>query len=229
MSKKEHKSSAVLAWCLGILATVIGGVVTYWLTEGVGSLVSTQSTPGISSSAEDSASQQLEEDVPMSSAPSVSEAESVPVPESNSVPAEDSPVELPNQFQPVAATVIEKGFTFELVGCKNNTNTVPAFMCNLLIESDHNDERILSLHAASSRRWRSRFIDSQGNEVTSSLVKIGEREGDREVKADLSPGIPIKASVYFDASPESGLKLLDLGTYLYGNGGGSFSVEFRFD
>ena len=43
----------------------------------------------------------------------------------------------------------------------------------------------------------------------------------------MSEGIPIRASVTFESLPEDGISVIDLGCYLYGNGDGSFDIEFQ--
>ena len=125
------------------------------------------------------------------------------------------------------AAVVEKGFTFEFLNCVVNPIASSPLTCNFKVENNHNSEKKLELYAFASRRSHSRVIDAQGNEILASAIQLGSSFSDRAVSTDFSPGIPMRLSLSFEAAPEGGIQLIDLGSYLYGNGGGSFDAEFR--
>lgn len=142
---------------------------------------------------------------------------------STSVFSED----FPNFLAQDIPVVEEKGFTFQLEECVVTSGASSPLTCELLIQSNHNSERKLAIYAYASRRSFSRVVDVRGNEILASSAQLGSSSSDRAAEAYLSKGIPIRASVSFEAAPDGGIRIVDLGCYLYGNGGGSFDVEFR--
>ena len=137
----------------------------------------------------------------------------------------DSNTYLAQQEFPV---VEEKGIAFELSGCEVIAGASSPLVCNLLIENRQNSERKFAIYANASRRSFSRVVDGNGNEILASLAQLGRSSSERAAEVYLSPGIPLRASVSFEAVPEGGIRVIDLGCYLYGPGGGSFDVEFSF-
>lgn len=134
----------------------------------------------------------------------------------------------PYLAQQEVPVVEEKGFAFEFLGCEVIAGASSPLVCDVLIENRQNTERKFAIHANTSRRSFSRVVDGNGNEILASIAQLGSSSSDRAAEVYLSPGVPIRASLSFEAPPERGIRVLDLGCYLYGNGGGSFDVEFLF-
>lgn len=124
--------------------------------------------------------------------------------------------------------VEEKGFAFEYTGCTTYAGADSPLTCEFLVENRNRSEKKLAIYGYASRRSHSRMIDGRGNEILATSAQLGRAVSDRAAEVDMLEGIPLKASVTFEAAPEDAIIVIDLGCYLYGNGGGSFNVEFRF-
>jgi len=122
--------------------------------------------------------------------------------------------------------VKEKEIIFKLLGCDLIAGASSPLVCNVLIENVQNTERKIAIYANVSRRSFSRVVDNNGNEILASSAQLGSSSSERAAETYLTPGVPVRASISFEATPEGGVRLIDLGCYLYGPGGGSFDVEF---
>ncbi|MEO0404896.1 MAG: hypothetical protein AAF193_08500 [Bacteroidota bacterium] len=124
--------------------------------------------------------------------------------------------------------VEERGVVFKYLGCETIPGASSPLTCEFLIENQSNRERRFELYAYASGRSFSRVVDSNGNEISASLVELGDSSSERVMQMDLSDGVPMRVRVSFEAVPDGGIRLIDLGCYLYGSpNGGSFSVEFK--
>lgn len=207
---------------------MISGVAIFWLTEGLRDSTSTKSalenTPNIEQPTQLDRAEPLEPSQTESNLP-----KSQPNPSQTSKPAPVRNTQIESYpVGPVTSVLSVKGFTFQLLDCEIVTGASAPFTCNFLIKNDQDDRRQLGIYASPSTFWRSRVVDSQGNEILGILATFGEAMDEREAKAYLSSGVPLKASISFGDIPEGKITLIDLGAYLYGGGGGSFNVECNF-
>lgn len=122
----------------------------------------------------------------------------------------------------------ENGFVFEFLGCETTPNSDMPLTCDVLVENTQDEEKQLDLYAGLNNSNFSRVIDASGNEIFASSATLGKSEGTGYARAFLPSGIPLRASLSFNEVPEGGIRILDIGCYVYGAGGGPFDIEFRF-
>ncbi|MGK7896916.1 MAG: hypothetical protein AB4372_25710, partial [Xenococcus sp. (in: cyanobacteria)] len=70
-----------------------------------------------------------------------------------------------------------------------------------------------------------RIIDTNGNVITDSVLRLGNDSSRSTATQILPTGIPIKASVSFPQAPEGNILLLDLRF----SSGNRFNIEFYFN
>ena len=123
-------------------------------------------------------------------------------------------------------TAIQKeGFIFNFIECETTPGSDVPLTCEFLIENTQ-EERTFGLYTDSSS-YPTRIIDASGNEIIATSVKVGSSGPDSSAGTPFPTGVPLKATVTFGQSPEGGIRIFDVGCYIYLYGG--FDVEFRPD
>ncbi|CAK8718066.1 hypothetical protein KKHLCK_07230 [Candidatus Electrothrix laxa] len=108
-------------------------------------------------------------------------------------------------------TIEARGFSFHLVSSKISNGTV---IFSLLINSLEKSKEL--------GMFKSRFIDSEGNEYKGNEVKIGSHSHWGHVSSDLIADIPVKASLTFNGVSQKIKRVALLDVHCSG-----FNVQFR--
>ncbi|MFK8183993.1 MAG: hypothetical protein AB8B99_11510 [Phormidesmis sp.] len=145
--------------------------------------------------------------------------------------ANNLPIDLSNLVAQELPAVEKNGFVFEFLGCEETPNTDIPLTCDFLVENSRNTERTLILFAYFNRRYFSRVIDANGNQIFASRVTLGGYSDNQWTSSSFPSRVPLKGSVSFSQAPEGGIRIFDLGatTGQIGYSSGVFDVEFRFD
>jgi hypothetical protein len=134
--------------------------------------------------------------------------------------------DMPNLIAQDYPAILSDGFVFELRGCESTANSDRPLRCDFLVENADEQRRGLYLYAYWSSSNKSRIIDAEGNEVVGSFVEFGNSSDSSYALAELSSGIPVRASIWFPNAPQGGIRLVDVRYEIYR--GGTGNVEFRF-
>lgn len=107
----------------------------------------------------------------------------------------DTPVEEP--IDPTSSgflTENEDGFSFQVTDCQKNVDDL--FICNFIVTNLRDEDRHLSLY-----RYDSKLIDSKGNEILASEVRLGSDSSDNISSNTFPSKIPINGSLSFNEIP----------------------------
>ncbi|TYQ23758.1 hypothetical protein PseudUWO311_21395 [Pseudanabaena sp. UWO311] len=125
--------------------------------------------------------------------------------------------------------VVEKGFAFEMLGCNVLQEFSRKLRCSFYVKNLQSSRRKLAIRTYDSYRGNTIFLDKDGQQVTASSATLGSSTSLRSAEAYLYPDTIVRLDIIFNGAPKqgTGLQLVELNLYAYGNGGGSFVVPFR--
>lgn len=118
------------------------------------------------------------------------------------------------------------GFRFELAGCNATQNVNEPYTCNFLVENTGNKARDISIYGDVAPEGTSYIVDSQGITIPATSVTVAGNTQTFYAGATAQPRVPIRASLFLEAVPNSDIRFIELYCVASGGSRSYFSAKF---